>query len=349
MLESMKEVASMGEALAYREEFYDALESAKRNFDVGLIYLIHVLQSPKIAEDQKREYCDRLVEIGREAAAYFSSVKLGDITQYNIREYEQRIMRELGEACGSIAAYTGAIDRKLSPVIDRGARFSIDDIVKKLGGSRIHGEYALTKDRLDNLLVIRRFIIDFYESMVGSSASRGKKLDKDFYELRLKTFLGGLRGRGNRNPDFAFLAISLCRKLVLDGTEVAIADPGKDLANRSELFIFIGGEDKIAIAHSFGGTSIRCEVARAESGAAWKYRLTGFVEMKGERVEFAIDEDVLKESLQSFEHLLGLDFVWAQYDKAFLAYSRDYNELKDRSESLGKQKIKDAAFDILFG
>jgi hypothetical protein len=336
-------------ALAFTEEFYNALESAKRSFDVGLIYLIHVLYSPKVGEDQKQERCDEIVGIGKEVSSFFSSVKLGDISKYNIREYEQRIERKLDEAKAAIDRFTAGIDKKLSLPIDRKGYFSIDDIVAKLGSSRIYGDYAFTKDKLDSLLVIRKFIIAFYESMVGLTKASEKKLDKDFYELRLKTFLGCLHDSNDRNADFAFLSVTLFRKLILDGAKVLIADPGKDLANRNELFIFIGGERQIVIVHSFGGTRLRCEIGKADSGTVCEYRLTGFIELKGERVEYSIEESVRRESVESFEHILGLDFIWAQYDKAFLAYSKEYNELKDRGGEQTKAKIKDAAFDILFG
>jgi hypothetical protein len=236
----------MEEALAFTEEFYNALKSAKRSFDAGLIYLIHVLYSPKVGEDQKQERCDEIVCIGKEVSSFFSSVKLGALP------------------------------------IDRKGYFPVDDIVAKL--------------------------------------------DKDFYELRLKTFLGCLHNSGDRNADFAFLSLNLFRKPILDGAKVLIADPGKDLANRNELFIFIGGERQIVIVHSFGGTRLRCEIGTAESGSVREYRLTGFI-----------------------EYILSLDFIWAQYDKAFLASSKEYNELKDRGGERGKAKIKDAAFDILFG
>lgn len=339
----------MEEALTFKEEFYNALESAKRSFDVGLVYLIHVLYSPKVGEDQKQERCDEIVGIGKEVSAFFSSVKLDEISKYNIREYEQRIGQKLDEAKAAIAKFTAGIDKKLALPIDRKGSFSIDDIVTKLGGSRIYGDYAFTKDKLDSLLVIRRFIIAFYESMIGKAEASERKLDKDFYELRLKTFLGSLRNPGDRNADFAFLSISLFRKLAMDGTKVLIADPGKDIANRNELFIFIGGDRQIVIAHSFAGTRIRCEIAKAEASAMWNYGLTGYIELKGERVEYSIDEEVRREGLESFEHILGLDYIWAQYDKAFLSYSKEYNELKDRVDELGKQKIKSAAFDILFG
>jgi hypothetical protein len=342
------EEKKMEESLAFKEEFYNALESAKRSFDVGLLYLIHVLYSPKVGEDQKKERCDEIVGIGKETSSFFSSVRLDDISRYNVREHEQRIMRKLDEAKAAIAGFTAGIDKQLAIPIDRKAPFSIDDIVTKLGGSRIYGDYAFTKDKLDSLLVIRKFIIAFYESMIGKADASERKLDKDFYELRLKTFLGGLRNSGDRNAEFAFMSISLFRKLIMDGTKVLIADPGKEIANRNELFIYIGGERQIIIAHSFGGTALRSEIAKAESGAVWEYKLTGFIELKGERVEYSIHEEVRPESLESFEHILGLDYVWSQYDKAFLSYSKEYNELKDRVDELGKQKIRSAAFDILF-
>ncbi len=339
----------MDEELAFSEDFYNALESAKGSFDRGLIYLIHVLQAVSPSDAQKQKACDDILAIGHEMNAFFTSVKLDEITRYNVKDHEKRIVAKLTEAKSAIASFTASIDAKLKLTIDPRAAFSINDIVARLGESKIYGSFALTKDKLDDLLVLRRFIVRFYEALVGKAKKNEKKLDKDFYDLKLKTFLGSLRNPSNRNPDFYFLSVSLFTKLLTEGIALSIADPGQAIANRDEVFFFIVGENKFVIAHNFGGKRLRCELSKLGTARGYRYEIAGSIEMKGENVEYSIQEDIPSERIESFEHIMELDFLWSQYDRAYLAHSREYNDLKNRAEEGGKSRVQAAAFEALFG
>jgi hypothetical protein len=343
----MEEVVE--ESLAFKEEFYNALESAKNSFDSGLIHLIHLLQSGSVPEDQKQSKCDEIVEIGHEINAFFSSVKMNEITEYNIRDFEQRIIKKLEGSKTEISKFNLGIEKKYALHIDRKSVFSINDIVNRLSSSKIYGNYALTKDKLDSLLVIRRFIIGFYESLIGKSANRERQLDKDFFDLKQKTFLVSLRNDSNKNPDIFFLSISLIRKMIYENKRISIAEPGKDISNMDEVFIRIGGENDISIQHHVAGKKINCRISKIPKDDYCSYSISGGLEMGGGVIEFQIEEEVRRTAIESFEHVIGLDYIESQYDKAFLAYSKEYNDMKNRLEEHQRKKVVDAALNELFG
>jgi hypothetical protein len=187
--------------------------------------------------------------------------------------------------------------------------------------------------------------------MTTNSAEKEKEkgVETSFFDLKLKTFIAELRNAANRNPDIFFYSVSLVQKLVLEGKRASIAESGKDVAGMDEVFFRIGGENDISIDHDFGGKKIHCRIAKRTKAESLAYEIEGSLQIGGEVVDFRIDEEKPRFTSGSFEHVAGVDWMMAQYDKAFLAYSKEYNGMKDRLEEHSRKTIIDAARDRLFG
>jgi len=331
----------------FQEDFLNALDGLKQDVDRALIYSVHVLSSDRVGHDQKQKVCDDVARIGKEVNGRISKFNLKDVTVYNVREKEKAFIEDSKALHGEFESFLTRVDRSCGVRIDRNMLFSISDIVEKLSSTKLYSEFGFTKDKVDNLLSIKNLIVGVHKSQIESAAEKEKKLDKQFIELKERTFNESVRSAGNKNAIYCFRSVELLKKFIQGGASAAIINDDRAL-NGNEIGFRIKGEQRIIVEYSFGGLSIEMDVEKGKTDTYLTYKVIGSIEKGVSKVDFRIDESVSFVNGVAFERVSGIDFLWAQYEKAYIDFQQARQKLGKKQEQLDREIVDKAIDDLLF-
>ncbi|HTX73792.1 MAG TPA: hypothetical protein VMC79_13260, partial [Rectinemataceae bacterium] len=283
----------------------------------------------------------------QELSAQIARFDLKGQNAYTVRERETEFVAGAKALHEGFEAFLGGIDRNLGLHIDRNLLFNIADIVEKLGSSSLYSEFGLTKDKVDKLLSIKNLIVEIHKSELESAVERERKLEKDFIRLKEKTFGESVRSAGNRNAGYYFKSVELLKKSVSEGALARIVND--DLAaSGNEIGFRIKGEQRIVVEYALNGLEIVIDLAKSKTDSFLGYAIEGHIQKALSLVEFRIDEQVSFSNSAAFERVTGIEFLWAQFEKAYLDFQQSRHASGKKQEDLDRQIVDKAIDDLLF-
>ncbi len=337
----------MHERLVFREELLNSLSSCRADIEISLVHLIHVLKSKNVDEKTKLAIRDILVDIGKEINGFYSSIKVDEISPYDIRDTEKRIIEKNRELQKRFHDWLELIDKKCDVTIDRTMRFSIGDIVTELSGLRISGDYALTRDKIENLLAEKRFLLKIDARQTKESLAAEKQLERDLFAVKEKSFLEIIRYAQSRNPEAYFKSLEILKKLIDGGTPVAIDDTAEK--NLDEVRVRAEVDGGVRFRYECGGMAIACKVARRPAEKRTRFDIDGSLGKGASSIDYSIALTSADERTEQIERWIGLEYLFSHYEKAYMEHHEKEEARKERSERLDKNIVYKAVDDFLFG
>jgi hypothetical protein len=337
----------MNENLRFEENFFSCMSSINKKIEKLLVDFIHVLKSLNVQEDYKHKVRDSIVMLGKEINSFYSSVNINKITQFDLREFEKRIIDKNNGFIKEIEKITDDIEKKKDILIDNRMIFSIEDILKQLSEIRIENEYAITKDKIDNLFAIKRFIADIYFTQFKNVIENEKKLDKDLFSIKEKTFLEVLRNGKCVNPQFYFKTLEIVKKLIAEGKTTSIWIDGNEL-ERGIIWMKEENSSCIIFKYSNDGLEIDACIGKYANEKDYKYKVIGSISKGVSCVNYSIEINTFPNQFEQIEHMLGYDFLQANYEKNYIDYSKKKDDAYQRNEEINKTIVNKAIDDILF-
>lgn len=332
----------------YSEEFLGALGQSRREMDRLLTAFVRVLGSEALTEAQKMEFRDRVVAIGQESSAFFSSVKLEAIDALNVRDVESRILANLRATRAGIVSFMRDAARKGIPEPEANALFSPQDVVQMLGATRFQGAYAMTKDKVENLLAVKKFCLKLSDSITAEARKKETELEKELLRVKEKTFLEVLRNSEASNAEYFLKSMTIVRKFIGEGKPVRICDADADTGNLDEILFFVRGESTIELRYKCNGLWLSMIAAKGARKDGIGHSVKGFIEKGVYRVEYRFDVTLPPGALEQKERLLGLDYLWSLFDRVYLETKGRYDDGQRRQEAASKAAVDKAIDDILF-
>jgi hypothetical protein len=331
----------------YSEDFIKALDTLKIDTNRALIYSVRIVSSKDIDAGRKNSYS---VDIGNLGSALSNAIQrfdLASVTDYNLRDREKAFTLAAEGIHKEFERLFAQVDRKYNFVIDKQTLFKISDIVQDLRGG-YRAEYLISADKIEKLLSIKTLIIQIYESQVKKAVENEKNMDKQFVDLKEKTFLQMLHEGSNRNPVYLLKTCELIRKYVSQDVKTAIVEEG---ATRTRQRIeFWGNEGSgLGLGYAADGLGLSMRIAKTGEGSGLRYEIAGFIEKGSARVDYAVTERVPYDRELVFERVSGLDSILEQYEKAVLEARNREKDGRAKAEDLNKGLVDKAIDDILFG
>ena len=338
----------MATRIAFSEEFLAALGRAREDMDQVLVAFIHVLESGAIPEERKAVFRDRAVAIGNAAKAFFDRVKLDSVNASNAREVEDSIAAQLAKAHVEVLSFISDAERAGAAGSGKAELFSIQDVAEKLGSARINSERALTQDKVEDLFAVKNFIIRLYESQTSPREERESSIEKELLKVKERAFLDAIRGSQSTNAGYFFRSVEIVKKFVKDGRKMRLCEADESPGAEGEILFTPRGEQKIELGYRSEGLILSIVAGKTPLGGSVGYSIQGFIEKGASKVEYRIETTIAREYVAQKERLMGLDYLWSQFDKVYLEAQRSREEGRRRQEDQARAAVDKAIDDILF-
>jgi hypothetical protein len=332
----------------FTEDFLDSLAKARKDLDILLVTMLRVAQSENIPENNKISIRDNVVQIAHEVNAFFGSIKIADITKMTVREVEKKVIEKIKDLHKDIEEVINDLSKRYNIKAENKNSYDIPSIIRDLSLARLHGDYAITLDKIGNLQSVKAFINRIYESQVGTDTSKDNMLDKELQRIKEKSFSESIKGAEAQNAEYFYKTVEIIKKMISDGKEV-IMQIGDDEHSNRDIFRFqTKGENKVKVQYRFNGLGLIIDILKTPLDKNIEYNIVGSIEKGVSKIDYKIKTKIEKQYLEQKERLLGVDYLWAQYDKAFLAFQKSENIQNNTHENLDKANIDKAINDILF-
>ena len=338
----------MAARIAFSENFLGSLGSAKQDMDQVLVAFIHVLESSAIPEDRKALFRDRAITLGNATRDVFSAVRLESVNASNAREMEDGITARLKALRADVLTFLSDTERAGAPQGQRGELFSIQDVAEKLGSARINSDLALGQDKIENLFAVKNFIIRLYESQTAPRAERESSIERELLKVKERAFLEAIRDSQATNPEYFFRSVEIIKKLVRDGKKPRLREEEGNAADQDGILFSARGEQEMEVDYGSGELRLSILAGKAPLGGSVGYSIQGLVEKGASRVEYRIETAIAKEYVVQKERLMGLDYLWSQFDKVYLEAQGRREEGRRRQEEEARSAVDKAIDDILF-
>jgi len=210
-------------------------------------YFLQVIQFSTIEESTKDNLRNALLDISKSISLHFNTIKYAKITKYNIFEYEKNEKNYLKDLTKEINYFIKKCNR-ISPVkLNRKIDISIKLIDQDIFTSHIYGTRALEIDIIKNLNLFNDYLVNQLtyktETPIHNDPKSSSKvdIDKDLFELKMKTFIEKINYRNPKNPE-VFYKIKSIIENTLNKKKVNIYPfeliNEQDNYNNDELYIF---------------------------------------------------------------------------------------------------------------
>lgn len=342
----------MAARIAFSEDFLGALGGARQDMDRVLVAFIHVLESGAISEDRKTAFRDRAIAIGNEARDIFSPVKLESVNASNARDLETRLTDRLKSVHAQVLSFISDAEHAGAAAHGGGELFSIKDVADKLGSARINSERALSRDKVENLFAVKNFIIRLYESQTAPREEREAAIEKELLKVKERAFLDAIRGSRSVNPEYFFRSMEIIRKFVKDGKRVRFCGSEEEPGVVDEILFLsrsgAGSGQEIELRYRADGLWISLVAGKSSLGDSVSHSIRGFIEKGEARVEYSLETTIGNAYAAQKERLMGLDYLWSQFDRVYLEARNRFDELISRHEAASKAAVDKAIDDLLF-
>lgn len=338
----------MAARIAFSEDFLGILGNAKQDMDQVLVAFIHVLGSSAIPEDRKALFRDRAIALGNATRAVFSEIRLESVNASNVKEMEGAITARLKAVRADVLTFLSDTERAGAPQGLRGELFSIQDVAEKLGSARINSDLALGQDKIENLFAVKNFIIRLYESQTAPREERESSIERELLKVKERAFLEAIRGAQATNPEYFFRSVEIIKKLVRDGKKPRLREEDGNAADQDGVVFSARGEQEMEVDYGSGELRLSIIAGKSPLGGSVGYSIQGLVEKDGSRVEYRIDTTIGKDYVAQKERLMGLDYLWSQFDRVYLEAQGRREAGRRRQEEQARAAVDKAIDDILF-
>jgi hypothetical protein len=272
-------------------------------------------------------------------------LNLSKLTEYDVADVQSKIIQKNKEMIKDLNKIIDDIYIKRNVIINQKTAFSIQDIVENLGDMKIASEYMLTKDKVDNLLAVKRFIVDLYKDQVKSSIDNEKKQDKELYNLKLKAFMDTTKNAVSNNPEYYFKALELLKKVIADGEKLNLIE---DESTSNGLFVRKIKNERLEYKYKNNGINLQCQIEKRENDRNYSYMINGLLGKGTAEIMYSISLDTVDKKTEQIEFILGLDYLWMNYERVFIEKNDKKTETSDKNEALNKSIIDKAIDDMFF-
>ena len=332
--------------MTYSESFIKALDDLKTDTNRSLIYSMHIVSSEQLEFSKREFFANKLSELSIELRNIIQKLDVSSINSFNLREREQSFRDSSIHLHKAFSDLFSLVDKRYSLSIDPNALFSISETISQLKDSTYKSNYLITLDKIDNLLAIKRLIINIYERQFGVETNSEKTLNKNFYDLKEKTYLNILRGI-NKNPVYLFKATELLKRFI--GQDIKSHLTVEEATREYNIIEFWGNDvSRLTCYYAFDGIILNIVLSKKLANSVIAYSICGFVEKGTAKVDFVVNESILVESEIVFERVSGIDIIISQYEKLMLEDRIRQKGANEKNESLNKSIVNEAIDSILF-
>jgi hypothetical protein len=335
----------MTSANEFTDDLFTSLGIINTSIEYLMIQFIYVLKNTNVNENAKQSIRGDIIEIGNELNSFYLLINKEKIGKYDAKAIEKRIIDKNREVKNKIDRIMESINKRKEIILDSKIRFSIKEIINQLSDIKILNEYAIAKDKIDNLFAVKKFIVELYENQFAATIANEKKNEKKFYELKLKTFLDMLRNAIANNPEYFFKTLELIKKLISAGKKVEIANEENQ---KDVIKVKLVEENCIEYEYMYNGIAIKARVKKRLNDSNCQYEINGMIGKGSSEVIYSIGLATIDKKIEQIEHLLGFDYLWAYYEKAYLDYHSKIADATTKYDKINKDIIDKAIDDLLF-
>jgi hypothetical protein len=335
----------MENGINFTEELFNNLGTMNSSIEKLMIQFIHVLKSTNVSENVKQSVRDAIVDIGKELNSFYLSINQEKITKYDVREIEKKIIEKNEELKKEIDRLMENVNKRKEVIIDNKMKFSIEDVITQLGNVKFTNEYAITKDKIDNLFAVKKFIVNMYNDQFTASIAKEKKTDIDLYTLKQKAFLDTLRNAITNNPEYFYKSVELIKKLINSGKKVVISGDEKQ---RDVIQVKLIEDSCIEYEYENDGIVLKSRLSKNINEVNCSYNINGMIGKGVSEVLYSISLTTIDKKYEQIEHMLGFDYLWAYYEQAYMEYHNKKVDASKRNEDINKNIIDKALDDLLF-
>jgi hypothetical protein len=334
--------------LTFSDVLFLSLAKVNKAVEKILVHFIHVLKSKIVKEDMKQAIRDEIVDIAAEMNTFYMRIDLSKLSQFDIKEIEKRIIEKNTELEQRINQLIASIAKRTGIAVDKKEAFQINDIIGQLSEARIQHEYGFTRDKIDYLFSVKRFIANMYNEIFKNSVDKEKKAEKNFYLLKEKTFLEEIRNAEKNNPEYYFKTQEVLKKKIFENTKVDIYDGKSERPKNTVLFQLIDSES-LNVFYNHDGILLDCSISKKENENNFSYLINGMLGKGVSEIKYHISFTTVDKLYEPKEHILGFDFIWTNYEKAYIEYVNSKDASQNKVEEMNKNIINNAIDDLLFG
>jgi hypothetical protein len=334
--------------LKFNDELFQSLAKVNKAVERMLVHFIHVLKSKTVKEDIKQAIRDEIVDIAGEMNPFYMRIDLSKLSQFDIKEIEKRIIEKNTELEQRINQLIATISKRTGIAVDQKEKVLISDVIHQLGEARIQHEYGFTSDKIECLFSVKRFIDDIYVELTKHSVDKEKKIEKDVYLIKEKTFLGDLRNAETNNPAYYFKTKEVLKKKISENTKVEIYDGKSERPKNTVLFQLIDSAS-LNVFYNHDGILLDFSISKKENGNNYSYYINGILGKGVSEIKYHISFTTVDKQYEQIERTLGIDFIWTNYKKAYMEYLNSKDASQNKVEEMNKNIISNAIDDLLFG
>lgn len=292
------------------------------------IYLVHIQQSVTLSLSDKVNAFNSADGIAKDINAITAKVQSMNVNQFNENDVNLFIDKSFQNTIKEIRDEISVYDRKLK--INDKVYFSIREAIDLLKKSTTY-DVCLGLDKLNRMLSYKKLLNDNddlkkEEKLKKELYETVKKYDKQFDEIKYKTFKELIRGVNHKNEDYFFKTNLYIIRTYL--SQMTVMDTIDIKANGT--FFVIDKDNDLRVRVKDDAFLADYSIKTTRAGDVSSIYIIGFVEHDTAKVDFFIEERFSSSMLNSYLNAFALGPIIEKCNECYLEYYS--NEISDISE-----------------
>ncbi|QQO10197.1 hypothetical protein [Breznakiella homolactica] len=308
-----------------------------------LLFLVHIQQSVNLTIKEKLTAFDEADAVSAEMYAQIqkiSSLKVNTFNDEDARKYLEKSVTGISERIkNEMSFYKKKIE------INNDRLFYLNDIIDTVSDRT--NEIFLGQDKIKKLYSYTELLKDPEEENKIKKIEKqeeevNQKFNKDFDDIKFKTFQGMIRGVNHKNEDYFYKTNSYVIANYLNKKIGVITSALKHQFNQGVFFI-LENKNEIEICIKEGGVYINYSIKLKEMEDLLRLFIQGFIQHGDSKIEFYIDETYPGNQINAVLNGYNIKRLIDKYNEIYREY---FKEIKEEDLDVKSKKTID---DFLSG
>lgn len=303
-----------------------------------IIYLVHIQQSVTLPITEKVNAFHAADNFAIDINAITAKIKSMNLNKFNEIDINTFIDKNFSTVAKGIQDEISFYDKKIK--INDKVYFSIKEAVNLLRDAT-HSDISLGLDKMNRLLSYKKLLTDMddekkEELLKKELEETVKKYDKQFDEIKLKTFKDMIRGVNHKNEEYFFktnlyiIRNYLSKMVIMETFDSSIN--GTFFVLEIDKDIRVRVKDKAFLADY--------SIKTKKAGDFSSLYIIGLVEHDNSRVDFFIEESFSSSMMNTYLNAFSLNTVIQKCNECYLDYySKEISDISE--EETSKSHIDD--------
>jgi len=283
-----------------------------------IIYLVHIQQSVTLPITEKVNAFHAADTLAIDINAITAKIKSMNVNQFNEVDINTFINKSFGKVIKGIRDEIVFYDKKLK--INDKVYFSMKEAVNLLRDPT-HSDISLGLDKMNRLLSYKKLMTDIDDQKKDALLKKEldetvKKYDKQFDDIKLKTFKDLIRGVNHKNEEYFFktnlyiIRNYLSKMIIMESFDSSIN--GTFFVLEKDKDIRVRVKDKTFLADY--------SIKTGKAGDISSLYIIGLVEHDNSKVDFYIEESFSSSMMNSYLNAFSLNAVIQKCNECYLDY-----------------------------